>query len=740
MVSLPTITTQPQGQTVLAPATATLSVVGTGTPAPTYQWNLGGVAIAGATSASYTTAPTVGGSYSYTVTLSNTAGSITSAAAMLTVNAAPVITTQPQNQTITSPAAATFTATASGSAPLAYQWKESGSAISGATSASYTTPATAVGTKSYTVTVSNSFGSVTSAPAVLTVVSLPAITTQPQGQAVIAPATATFTVAATGTPALTYQWYANWVAITGATTTTYTTPSTVAGSYIYSVTLSNAAGSTNSSMAVLTVNAGSTPNLASSSNATVISTQAGPTPFIGFGQIGSANLDQLTSLTCTIEPNPGTFSTPVKVQFNRAYLTRQSYLLPGATQLSFPMVGLYANQTNSASVELTFSDNSVVSLPLTLATAPYVDANGIYTQKKTLVQRGAGSTLGYNYFYLKSNLGTPVILDTDGQIRWIGVGITNAMSSLWYQNQFVVGDQTGAAIVDLVNLDGTYSSVALVSPSSSTPIVGFHHNFDFGKVGILADVYTKTGTVINYASTVAEINTSGQVLNTWDLASIISYYMDANGDNSALFVRPGTDWFHQNSAVYDPSDDSIIVSSRENFVIKCDYQTGTIKWILGDPTKYWFTFPSLRAKAIALAPGGLYPVGQHALSITHDGLLMLFNDGTGSTNQPAGAPPGIGRSYSAVSAYAIDAASFTAREALAFNDGQSIYSSYCSSAVETQDGSMLIDYAVADLLTEARIQGVDPNRNIVFDFQFKTTGCNTSWNAQIFQFESLVIN
>src|SRR4029077_11527523 len=141
------------------------------------------------------------------------------------------------------------------------------------------------------------------------------------------------------------------------------------------------------------------------------------------------------------------------------------------------------------------------------------------------------------------------------------------------------------------------------------------------------------------------------VFNHWDLAAILSAYMVSRGDDASAFVRPGVDWFHSNSTAYDPSDDSIIVSSRENFVIKVDYNTGNIIWILGDPSKYWYTFPSLRAKALTLAPGGLYPIGQHAPSITSNGLLMLFNDGAGSFNQPAGAPAGDTRTYSTVSAY-----------------------------------------------------------------------------------------
>ena len=81
-----------------------------------------------------------------------------------------------------------------------------------------------------------------------------------------------------------------------------------------------------------------------------------------------------------------------------------------------------------------------------------------------------------------------------------------------------------------------------------------------------------------------------------------------------MLVRPPNDWFHTNSAIYDARDDSLIVSAREHFVMKIDYETGAIRWVLGDPTKYWYQFSSLRAKALTLDSGGLYPIGQHALS------------------------------------------------------------------------------------------------------------------------------
>jgi O-glycosyl hydrolase len=91
----PSITAQPQSQTVTAGQTATFSVTATGTPAPTYQWMKGGTAISGATSSSYTTpaTTTADSGSSFTVTVSNSAGSKTSSAATLTVNAAPVAPT-----------------------------------------------------------------------------------------------------------------------------------------------------------------------------------------------------------------------------------------------------------------------------------------------------------------------------------------------------------------------------------------------------------------------------------------------------------------------------------------------------------------------------------------------------------------------------------------------------------------------------------------------------------------------
>ncbi len=262
----PAITTQPTGQTVTVPATATFTVVASGTAPLSYQWLKNGAAISGATSVSYTTPATVIGdnAATFSVVAANSAGSATSTNAVLTVTAAPTaptITTQPVSQTATVGAIATFSVTATGTAPLTYQWSKNGAAISGATSVSYTTPATVIGdnASTFTVVVTNSTGSATSNNATLTVTAAPtapSITTQPIGQAVTVPAAAPFTVVASGTAPLTNQWQKNSGAISGATSASYTTPATVISdnAATFSVVVTNSAGGATSATAVLTVN------------------------------------------------------------------------------------------------------------------------------------------------------------------------------------------------------------------------------------------------------------------------------------------------------------------------------------------------------------------------------------------------------------------------------------------------------------------------------------------------------
>ncbi|MFT3784300.1 MAG: immunoglobulin domain-containing protein [Nibricoccus sp.] len=256
--SPPTFSTQPQSTTVNVGGSTTFTVAASGSPTPTYQWYRGSTLLTGQTAATLSlTNIQTSDAGSYAAVATNSAGSATSNAATLTVNSAPSITAQPQSATTTVGSSVTFSVTASGSTPLSFQWQKGGTAITGATSASYTiASAQTTDAGNYTVVVSNSIGSVTSSAATLTVNSAPAITGQPQSLSVVAGASASFSVTATGAALLTYQWQKGGTAIIGATSATYTiasTQTTDAGSF--TVVVTNGAGSTTSSAATLTVSA-----------------------------------------------------------------------------------------------------------------------------------------------------------------------------------------------------------------------------------------------------------------------------------------------------------------------------------------------------------------------------------------------------------------------------------------------------------------------------------------------------
>src|SRR5205814_34594 len=153
-------------------------------------------------------------------------------------------------QTVTTGQTATFTVVAAGTAPLSYQWRKSGTAISGATAPTYTTPATtsADNGSQFTVVVSNTAGSVTSNAATLTVSAAavaPSITTQPASQTVTVGQTATVTVVAAGTAPLSYQWRKSGTTISGATSSSYSTPATTSAenNSQFTIVVSNTAGS-----------------------------------------------------------------------------------------------------------------------------------------------------------------------------------------------------------------------------------------------------------------------------------------------------------------------------------------------------------------------------------------------------------------------------------------------------------------------------------------------------------------
>jgi hypothetical protein len=317
--AVPAITTQPVSQSAAAGSNVSFLVAAYGTPTPTYQWQKAGINIVGATSATLSlTSVQASSAGTYTVVVTNSAGSVTSSGAVLTVSTptvVPAITNQPQSQSATIGSNVTFTVAASGSPTPTLQWKKNGVAISGATSSTLALSSVqASDAATYTAVATNSAGSAVSSGAVLTVSAsaiAPVITTQPQNQTTPSGGNVTFTAAATGTPSPTFQWRKNGANISGATSATLVltnVQSASAGTYTFMAT--NSAGSVVSSGAVLTVSgaasapAFTTQPLSSAifvgGSVSFIAVASGsPTPSYQW-QKGGVNIVGATSSTLTI--------------------------------------------------------------------------------------------------------------------------------------------------------------------------------------------------------------------------------------------------------------------------------------------------------------------------------------------------------------------------------------------------------------------------------------------------------
>lgn len=167
-----TITTQPHDTTVVVGNSASFSVVVTGYPAPTYQWKKNGITLVGDTTATISiTSAQLTDTGSYTVAVTNIAGTVTSNPARLRVFVPPAITAQPHDSTVKAGNSVSFTVVATDFPTPSYQWKKDGVTLAGDTSATINiTRAQFADTGTYVVIVSNIAGSVTSNQAKLALI------------------------------------------------------------------------------------------------------------------------------------------------------------------------------------------------------------------------------------------------------------------------------------------------------------------------------------------------------------------------------------------------------------------------------------------------------------------------------------------------------------------------------------------------------------------------------------------
>lgn len=271
---------QPGNAAASAGDTLSLGVSMSGTAPMTFEWKRNGTTVATTTASNYSKANfQAGDAGTYTVTVTNIAGSVTSNnfSVTLVTPTAPSFNYQPQDTTLDYGSSLSLYASVSGSSPISYTWKRDGTTIATTDYNNYyksTVGASDAG--SYTVTATNSVGAVISNAFRVTVrpAFAPQIQSISNSLSVKAGESFSLSVSATGTPPLSFQWKKDGVAIASEVSSYfYRSPAQTIDAGSYTVVVSNAQGSATSQAVVVSVSAAQPPVITSHPQSQAIALQ-----------------------------------------------------------------------------------------------------------------------------------------------------------------------------------------------------------------------------------------------------------------------------------------------------------------------------------------------------------------------------------------------------------------------------------------------------------------------------------
>ncbi len=450
------IALQPSSQAICVGAPASLSVTASGTGPFTYQWRKNGSNIADATGNSFNIGSvTTGDAGSYDVVITGACGNKTSSAATLTVNTATGIALQPSNQTVCAGAPVSLSVTASGIGTFTYQWRKNGSNIAGATGSTFSIASVAASNAgSYDVVITGSCGAAaTSNAAALTVNAVTSIATQPVSQTLCTGSPASFTVAASGTGPITYQWRKNGSNIAGATNSTYAIAAVVTGDAAsYDVVVMGTCGTATSIATPLTVNS-ATGFVTQPTNQAVCA--GSPTSF-------SVTASGTGPFTYQWRKNGSNIAGATGSTFSLASVTASD-----AATYDVAVTGTCGNAASSAATLTVNAATGVASQPSSQTICPGAPASFSVT---------ASGTGPFTYQWRKN--GSNIAGATGSTFSIASVAASNAGSY-----DVVVTGSCGAATSSAAPLTVNATTAITTQPSSQTVCAGTSATFAAAAVG-----------------------------------------------------------------------------------------------------------------------------------------------------------------------------------------------------------------------------------------------------------------
>lgn len=309
-----------------------------------------------------------------------------------------------------------------------------------------------------------------------------------------------------------------------------------------------------------------------------------------------------------------------------------------------PIYGLYGKYTNKVILTTESGEKKEIDIKID-DFAP--------TENAEVLENKIENSNGEFYFGT-SSLGTGnIALDNYGEIRWwLNIGYTKGLTMLQNGHILLSNADNGP---DLTSTSGVVELDMLGYVHKNYEIEGgYHHDGYELENGNLIILTSKRGGG-SLADYVVEVDrNTGKVVKDWSLKDIA---LKVDPD----LLEPGEiTWGWINSVFYDKNTDSLILSLRnQNSVVAIDYQTGNIKWILGEE-KYWSSkFKDYLIKGIG--DDFIYPQGQHSVNIISDGRLSIFNNGYNTYKEETVSCKSLKNNASYAMVYSLDLNNKTAK-------------------------------------------------------------------------------
>ena len=297
-------------------------------------------------------------------------------------------------------------------------------------------------------------------------------------------------------------------------------------------------------------------------------------------------------------------------------LTTFTHTFDSSTDHYLPIYGLYADRDNKVTISYKDGDQSVTK-DITVTTDKLPDDMVLPTEVKADKEKLANEL----YFFTPSSKGYAVAYDVNGDVRWYidqlatwKIDRLNNGHLLLSTERLINQSYYTTGLYEMDLLGKVYTEFSLPG--------GYHHDyFEMANGNLLVssdDFNSDAGTVEDY---IVELDRqTGEIVKKFDLKKVLNTD-DGKSENWSSY-----DWFHNNSVWYDEKTNVVILSGRhKDAVIAIDYDSGKLKWIIGDPTnwdeeyqKYFFT-----------------PVGddfewqwsQHAAMVTPEGYIFILDNG-----------------------------------------------------------------------------------------------------------------